>query len=357
MILWAACALAQGPENVLLVVNRNSNASREIGEYYARRRAIPSGNVCTLQAPAAESIDRETYNQRIEAPIAACLDRLKPSAILYLVTTLGVPLRVTGAYGLSGAAASVDSELAALYARRMGRKLPLDGPLPNPFYRRLSSKFDQARFPMYLVARLAAYDAATVKKMIDKALAAENKGKFVLDMKAGPGDNPGDQWLSAAALSLPRRRVALDTGTAVLQDQSGVIAYAGWGSNDPNRRRRFLGFRWLPGSVATEFVSSNGRTFDKPPAAWFYGVWGDRQTYFAGSPQSLAADYLEEGATAATGHTDEPLLQYTPHPDYLLPAYYSGYNLAESYYLSIPALSWHNVLIGDPLCKLGLPPR
>jgi hypothetical protein len=27
-------------------------------------------------------------------------------------------------------------------------------------------------------------------------------------------------------------------------------------------------------------------------------------------------------------------------PDVLLPAYYSGRNLAESYYLSIPALSW-----------------
>ena len=46
---------------------------------------------------------------------------------------------------------------------------------------------------------------------------------------------------------------------------------------------------------------------------------------------------------------------FTPRPDLLLPAYYSGRNLAESFYLSIPALSWQNVVIGDPLMSLGPP--
>jgi uncharacterized protein (TIGR03790 family) len=51
----------------------------------------------------------------------------------------------------------------------------------------------------------------------------------------------------------------------------------------------------------------------------------------------------------------EPYLAYTPRPNILLPAYYHGRNLAESYYLSIPVLSWMNIVIGDPLCKLGPP--
>ena len=46
-----------------------------------------------------------------------------------------------------------------------------------------------------------------------------------------------------------------------------VIAYASWGSNDPNRKQRHLGFEWLPGAIATEYVSTNGRTFAKPPEA------------------------------------------------------------------------------------------
>jgi hypothetical protein len=32
-----------------------------------------------------------------------------------------------------------------------------------------------------------------------------------------------------------------------------------------------------------------------------------------------------------------------------------GRNLAESYYLVIPALSWQNIVLGDPLCSLGKP--
>ena len=69
----------------------------------------------------------------------------------------------------------------------------------------------------------------------------------------------------------------------------------------------------------------------------------------------MTADYIHSGATGAAGHVNEPYLQFTPRPDLLLPAYYSGRTLAESYYLAIPALSWMNIVAGDPLCSLGKP--
>ena len=34
------------------------------------------------------------------------------------------------------------------------------------------------------------------------------------------------------------------------------------------------------------------------------------------------------------------------------PAYLSGRNLAESYYLALPVLSWQSLIVGDPLCRL-----
>jgi len=148
----------------------------------------------------------------------------------------------------------------------------------------------------------------------------------------------------------------LDTTTKVLYDLGDVIAYAGWGSNDKNRHRRFLGFHWLPGAIATEFVSTDGRTFKKPPDSWNLGKdWQTPEGLFAGSPQSMSADYLLEGATGASGHVYEPYLAQTPHPELLLPAYYKGRNLAESFYLSIRSLSWQNIVVGDPLCSLGKP--
>jgi uncharacterized protein (TIGR03790 family) len=134
-----------------------------------------------------------------------------------------------------------------------------------------------------------------------------------------------------------------------------VIGYGSWGSNDPRRRRRRLGFEWLPGANATEYVSTDGRTFQRPPDSWMFTTWKDTENYFAGSPQGLTADYIHEGATGAAGHVYEPFLHFTPRPNYLFPAYYSGRNLAESYYISIPALSWMNIVVGDPLCRIGRP--
>ena len=105
----------------------------------------------------------------------------------------------------------------------------------------------------------------------------------------------------------------------------------------------------------TEYVSTNGRTFERPPEDWNISNWQSRELWFHGSPQTLTADYILEGATGASGHVHEPYLAMTPRPDLLLPAYYQGRNLAESYYLAIPRLSWQNIVVGDPLCSLGKP--
>jgi Tfp pilus assembly protein PilF len=98
------------------------------------------------------------------------------------------------------------------------------------------------------------------------------------------------------------------------------------------------------------FVSSDARTFNEPPASWNIGTWEDKATYFAGSPQSLAGDLIRAGVTGIAGHVAEPFLEATIRPDILFPAYVSGFNLAEAYYLALPFLSWQTVVVGDPLC-------
>jgi uncharacterized protein (TIGR03790 family) len=355
LLLGAASALlAQDGGNVLLVVNDSSLLSRRIGEYYVRKRSIPLANVCRLQVDAAENVSREIYQKAIEAPIAACLaSRQLRERILYIVTSLGLPLRIPGAGSASLAAegASVDSELTLLYARMAGAKFKTAGAVPNPFFGKKIATFRHPDFPIYLVTRLAGYDFEDVKGIIDRSLEAENRGKFVIDLKAN--DNAaGDDWLRAAARSLPSGRVVLDESEKVLYDQRDVIGYAAWGSNDKNRKRRMLGFQWAPGAIVIEFVSTDGRTFERPPESWNIATWKDTRQFFAGSPQSLTADYIHEGATGCAGHVDEPFLQTIARPDLLFPAYLSGRNLAESYYVSMPVLSWQNIVVGDPLCKL-----
>lgn len=344
------------PENVLLVVNTRSAESREIGTYYAARRSIPAFNVCRIESVTDETIERPVYDREVRDPVAACLRRGGlAESVLYIVTTLGVPLRVNGEGGQQGTHASVDSELTLLYSFLKGEKPKLAGPSPNPFFGMRDAPFRHPAFAMYLVTRLAAYSVATVKAMIDRSLGARDEGNFVIDLPSGGQEN-GNSWLRNSALLLPARRVVLDESARVLGKQERVIAYASWGSNDGSRKQRLLGFQWLPGAIATEFVSSNGRTFARPPANWNLGVWEDNKSYFGGSPQSLSADYLEEGATGVSGHVFEPYLTFAPRPDYVLPAYAAGRNLAESFYLAIPALSWQNIVLGDPLCSLRNPP-
>jgi uncharacterized protein (TIGR03790 family) len=249
----------------------------------------------------------------------------------------------------------VDSELALLYARLKGSEFARPGPVANPFFRKRDAPFRHPQFAMYLVTRLAAYDFADVKAMIDHSLAARNRGKFVVDLTASNIDAEGNNWLHDTTILLPNDRLIHNSTHEVLYGQKNVIGYASWGSNDPRRKQRWLHYQWLPGAIATEFVSTGARTLKRPPDTWQYTTWEDRLHWFAGSPQGLTADFLHEGATGAAGNVYEPYLAGCARPDFVLPAYFEGRNLAESFYLGLPYLSWMGVVFGDPLCSLGRP--
>jgi uncharacterized protein (TIGR03790 family) len=357
ILLFPALHLhAQTGANVLLVVNANSAVSKEIAAYYRPRRLIPVANVCSLSTTADEEITFNTYLEQIEKPVGNCLKKAGlTESVLYIVLTMGMPLKVDGSgSGMSREGASVDSELCLLYSKLKGGQYGRAGPLNNPFFMKRDAPFRHPQFPLYLVTRLAAYDVADVKAMIDHSLAARNRGKFVLDLNSGK-DKDGNSWLRNAAILLPADRVVLDETDNVLYNQKDVIAYASWGSNDAHRKQRWLHNQWLPGAIATEFVSTSARTLKRPPDAWLYTTWEDRAHFWAGTPQGLTADFLHEGATGAAGNAYEPFLAGCARPDYVLPAYYEGRNLAESFYLGLPFVSWQGIVFGDPLTTLGKP--
>jgi len=361
LTLVVSCSFAAGtnpgPANVVIVANANSALSKNIAEYYAIKRGIPRNQVCYIRTATTEWIPRSRYESEIESPVAHCLQTNNlVESTLYLVTTSEVPLVIEGARQgeMNTDIAAVDSELTLLYQVVKGRKHQFKGPLDNPYFRSIVN-MSHPRFPMYLVTRLSAYDFNEVKGMIDRALIAKNTGNFVIDMK-GDSDDEGNSWLRDTMIILPTPRTVFDDSRKVLTGLNNVIGYASWGSNDKSRTQRFLKFHWLPGAIATEFVSTNARTMARPPDSWNIGSWkDDMKTWWAGAPQSMSADYIHEGATGVSGHVWEPYLALCPRPQYILPAYYNGSNLAESFYRGIPALSWQNIVLGDPLCSLGHP--
>jgi uncharacterized protein (TIGR03790 family) len=356
LFLLSAVAGACGaltPADVLVLGNSNSALSRSITEYYARQRHIPKDQILFLDMPVQEEISRKEYDTRIAGPLGTFLRKRNwIDRILAIVTTSDVPLKVEGSRGTRGTGASVDSELAALYGDL--RSVPHDtaGPIQNPFYGS-GRPMAHPEFPLYLVTRLTGYTFQDVRAIIDRSLAARNHGIVVLDQRA-PGADIGDNWLARTSNRLPEGRALLEETEKVVYGAKFVIGYGSWGSNDPHRHERDVRFQYLPGAIVTEYVSTDGRTFREPPSTWVPGgSWKNRADHWAESPQTMSADFLRQGATGVSGHVYEPFLEQTPHPELLFPAYLSGRSLAESFWSAIPGLSWMNIVVGDPLCRLA----
>src|SRR5579871_44589 len=177
---------AQTGENLLLVVNRNDGVSRQIADYYRTKRAVPPQNVCSLAVTSDDEISWEIYQQQIEKPVGECLKKAGlQEKVLYIVMTLGIPFKVSGGgTALKAEYASVDSELTLLYSKLKGATVSRVGGVDNPFFMKRDVPFRHPQFPIYLVTRLAGYDFDTVKAMVDRGLAARNRGKFVVDLSS-----------------------------------------------------------------------------------------------------------------------------------------------------------------------------
>jgi uncharacterized protein (TIGR03790 family) len=358
-----AVSAAQGADNVLVVINETSQASVQIGEYYARARSIAQMHVLRIKAPITDSIQRADYQRAIEAPITNLLVRHNmQDRILYIVLTKGVPLRISGSDGREGTVASVDSELTLLYQRLSGSSPPVLGRVPNPYFlgdRPISDAVPFTRFNglTYLVTRLDGYTVDDVLKLIDRSVAPATTGTFVLDQRASMIERTGgDLWLKEAAdrirLATSPDRVALESTRALAPKPAGpVMGYFSWGSNDAANRLRQTGMTFAPGAIGGMFVSTDGRTFAEPPADWAPGPSKQPLGLFGSGSQSMAADLLHEGLTGVSAHVAEPYLDAVIRPQVLFPAYLAGYNLAEAYYLAMPYLSWQTVIVGDPLCR------
>jgi uncharacterized protein (TIGR03790 family) len=344
---------AQTADNVLVVINTASPASVAVGEYYIKARHVSDSHVVRLSTTTAEVIERTEYQGTIETPIATWLARHSlQDRVLYLVLTKGIPLRINGTQGRDGTASSVDSELTLLYRKMIGIQTQVVGRVANPYFAKDTPPSEAKPFTrfiadIYLVTRLDGYTAADAMKLVDRALAPDQNGTIVLDERGSSDKSIGDRWLEETATRLqgtPAARVLLEMTPVPAATSDPVLGYYSSGSNDPSIRFRRLGLRFTNGALAGMFVSTDGRTFVEPPADWVPGT--SRST----GADSLAGDLIREGVTGLVANVAEPYFDATARPQVIFPAYLSGFNLAESFYMSIPFLGWQTIVIGDPLC-------
>ena len=357
--LFAPSALqAQSAENVAVVVNDNSEDSRRIGEHYARTRGLPAANVLRIQTSTDEAIQRPEYVVGIERPLSQAIRRAGlQDRLLYLVLTKGVPLRIVGTPGITGTAASVDSELTLLYRRLVGISIPVDGRVDNPYYLgtraiREARPFTHREHDIYLVTRIDAFTVDQAIALIDRAQTPSREGRIVLDQRGATGN--GDQWMSEAAARLSDSgqgaRVVLESTAQPARNEKAVLGYYSWGASDPQNQVRNVGMAFVPGSIAANLASFDARTFRQPPDGWRPTASSEKSAWFEGSADGLVGDLIRDGVSGVSGQVSEAYAFGAVRPEILFPAYLAGFNLVEAFYLAMPVLSWQAVVVGDPLC-------
>jgi uncharacterized protein (TIGR03790 family) len=366
MVSVAAAALmvpqpssAQDGGSILVVANTASADSLRIVEAYSRARTIPAQNIVRLTTSVLDEIDHRQFDVEIERPIGEWISRHDlQDRILYIVLTKGIPLRIAGTRGIDGTTSSVDSELTLLYRKLLGISVPPGGRVENPYFLgdepvARASRFSHRQHDIYLVTRLDGYSLSDVLQLIDRAAAPSQAGRILLDQKNVATSRSMDTWLEAAASRLEaedKSGVNVGLGPTVNAGESPVLGYYSAGSDDEQINTRKLGYKWAPGAIAAMYLSTDARTFKRPPDTWTLGKWPDTRSYFEGSPQSLIGDLIRDGVTGISGHVAEPYRDAAIRPQVLFPAYFKGLNLAESFYLAMPYLGWQTVVIGDPLC-------
>lgn len=93
LLALAAPAFGLGPGDVYLLVNKNEPASREIAEYYCRKRGVPAEHILAFDLPAREDCSRQDYERRLAPPLREKLKELREKPIV-LVTVYGIPIRI-----------------------------------------------------------------------------------------------------------------------------------------------------------------------------------------------------------------------------------------------------------------------
>ena len=97
LLLSANTALAGGPENVLLVVNANSDSSLLLANHYISLREIPEKNVVYLDnvpGSRSETCTLASFRTQILLPIVEQIEERKLANIDYIVYSSDFPALV-----------------------------------------------------------------------------------------------------------------------------------------------------------------------------------------------------------------------------------------------------------------------
>ncbi len=361
-----------GPENVFLIVNSSSQASKTVANHYTDIRNIPASNIFYVEFDEERWIVTSSeFKSKILFPaLEAMNERGIRGQIDYVIYSCGFPWTVsfvgefpdvkfsspfqpygslTGSTYLWAFAKEKRKEIFALSTNfycspKPDRKLPkIDlsmtrgfrgsyGWLPN------GKRANQGGLPYYLSAMLGvssgsgntAEEIVRYLRIAKKADETHPKGTVYYMRHGGPRSKPRHHLFPQAVSALKQAGInakvlegRFPTGKQdVLGLTVGVTQF-----NIPNSKNRIL-----PGALCDNLTSSGG----------YFKLDGT---------QTPATKFLVHGAAGASGTVIEPgaIPHKFPTP-FLHLHYVRGCSMAEAFYQSINA-PFQQIIVGDPLCQ------
>ena len=383
-------ALALSPDEVIVIANRNAANSVGLATWYMEKRKIPKENLLQVFVTDKETCSRETYLKKIVPPVRRAL--AKNRKINAIVTMYGLPLRIASP-GMTkdeqarmdqltaqkkkfdalkenneqltedqkktlyqeikkikqfktstDKTASLDSELMLVKKERY----KINFWLPNPFFLPWrSQKIAIDKSDVIMVSRLDGAAPSIVKRIVNDSIEAETKGLSGTAYFDARWKNPGQKKVSgyglydksiheaAGRLKKEGMNVVLDDKQGLFQpgDCPNAALYCGWYS----LANYVDAFTWEKGSVGFHIASSECTTLKRKNS----NVWCKKM--------------LDKGIAATVGPVGEPYVQSFPLPEIFFNFLIQGkLTLSEAYLVSLPYLSWKQVLVGDPLYRIRI---
>ena len=383
-------ALALSPDEVLVIANRNAAKSSGLAAWYMEQRQIPKENLLLVFIADKETCSRDAYLKKIVPPVRRALE--KNRKINAIVTMYGLPLRISSPgmtkeeqarmdrlavqkkkfdalkekngqmteeqkktlsqvnkkikqlKASTDKTASFDSEL--MLVRK--DEYTLNFWLPNPFFLPWrSQKTAIGKSDVIMVSRLDGADPSIVKRIVNDSIEAETNGLSGTAYFDARWKDPGQKKVSGYGLydkSIHNSagRLEKDGLTVVLDDKQTLFQpgdcpnaalYCGWYS----LANYVDAFTWEKGAVGYHIASSECATLKRKNS----NVWCKKM--------------LDNGIAATIGPVGEPYVQSFPMPEIFFDFLTKGkLTLVESYLVSLPYLSWKQVLVGDPLYRVKI---
>lgn len=413
----SVCAAARAdltPDRVLLLYNSQQAESLAIrNAYVAAHPGVREFDLNDATLGAGQ-ITRAQYLSKVRDPLRAFLETAsaggEPLAerIIAIATTRGLPARINGVneFNIDSTHASVESEISLLWQdlEQTGvGALPFrsSGAIDNPYHQREGEPIDgfsrsairterafQFVSPgawrvtgltpgdIYLVCRL---DAAP----LGDATALENTLALIersQDLEVDPCDSLAlfdehscsDQLDNDSFTSLFPGRDDFAFAASALNSAGAVALH--------DETASFLTGDALPAGLRVFVLATYGENHDlngcgdDPPGAGTYistytihpaGLFISYESFngnsiATGQPrqnQAQALDFIALGGSFAVAHVREPFTFAVADTEHLVEnLYLRGMTFAEAAYSAIPALSWQNTPIGDPLAKVRFGP-